>query len=547
MNKCLQAPEILHLICNELPNSNLDDRQRLLAVALSCRALLEPGLDRLWHTIRSFQPLMTMLPLDLFKLEKKPNLGTSGFYLLVNLRREIVPSDLDRYLTYYAPRIREVDIALLKGTFSPEFWQGLQLATGWRHGALSPSAWKVVWTLTAPFQSLLSQDILDQTFAYFSLFLGPKSTCVTFGFKSEVPLQAASIRNAPSIPTALKELSLQDASPIASELSFLTSSIQSSSWRDLEGLTILNLPPNAISHLSTLPHLSRLEIGELHDTRPVRSYTQADITNRPGHLSTMSTGVFRSLKYLKLSSAVSANFEGFLQHLPPNNQLHTLKCILGVAPSSARVKAILATIHLHCNPKHFRELVIKGSPGTAANKERLDTYWDIGIDLNPLLIFTQLETLSLNLLLGVNLNPADINQIVARFPRLVKLNVDTDAFDSRIPQIDHTHVLQLIYKLRHLRKLGLRFNATAIPEYPANDPALANLTTAKHLPSQLVTLWVGDSPIYSPPSVARFFKMHCPNLRMDRIITLPIDSNIPETMPVVMYQKRWRALEDQDV
>lgn len=70
MNRCLQAPEILRLICDELPTDGRDARQRLLAVALSCRALLEPALDRLWHTVSTFEILRCTLPSDVWKVEK---------------------------------------------------------------------------------------------------------------------------------------------------------------------------------------------------------------------------------------------------------------------------------------------------------------------------------------------------------------------------------------------------------------------------------------------------------------------------------------------
>lgn len=37
----------------------------LLATVLTCRAFVEPGLDRLWHTMDSLAPLVTCLPSDL--------------------------------------------------------------------------------------------------------------------------------------------------------------------------------------------------------------------------------------------------------------------------------------------------------------------------------------------------------------------------------------------------------------------------------------------------------------------------------------------------
>lgn len=69
MNRCLQAPEILRLICDELPVVRREQRQTALALALSCRALLEPALDRLWYNVNTFEIFRCMLPSDVWKLE----------------------------------------------------------------------------------------------------------------------------------------------------------------------------------------------------------------------------------------------------------------------------------------------------------------------------------------------------------------------------------------------------------------------------------------------------------------------------------------------
>ncbi|KAF6751688.1 hypothetical protein DFP72DRAFT_1135527 [Ephemerocybe angulata] len=529
MNKCLQAPEILQLICDQVPNETRQDRQRLLAIALSCRALLEPGLDRLWHTIRSFRPLMTNLHPNL--LEKEIRGGGKqppSLFEVMTSRCEITPPDLDRYLAYYAPRIREVDIAHLTTTFSPETWQNLQLATNWKAGALSPSAWKIVWRLTEHFQPKLSESILDQTFAYFALFLGPKD------FRA-LRLQ---LRNPHTYRLTQECHNHSDDS----ELPFLDDFLQSNSWNNLEGLTIGRMPPNAIPHLSTLPCLSTLEIGSLRGPGPLYAHSEADLEMPPAHLSSMSSSAFRSLKSLKLSSGFLLYFQGFLQHLPPDNQVQTLKCILEATPeSAARVYGLLFTISLHCNPQKLRKLVIRGGPNISYDEEDLDAQPTDGVNLLPLLRFTGLETLSLNILVGVNLNSDDIEAIVENFPQLVKLQVDTGAFDSRLPQINHTHVLQLLYKLPHLKKLGLRFDATGIPRDQSEEPALDNLVTNGQ-PSQLIKLWVGDSPICSPSNTAKFFEAHCPKLRMENVFSRPVELNTPETMPAVMYQRRWKAV-----
>jgi hypothetical protein len=62
MDECLSIPEILPLLCDGL------EAKDLLSTALSCRAYLEPALDKLWYHVKSFKPLIACLPEDLVEL-----------------------------------------------------------------------------------------------------------------------------------------------------------------------------------------------------------------------------------------------------------------------------------------------------------------------------------------------------------------------------------------------------------------------------------------------------------------------------------------------
>ncbi|TEB25506.1 hypothetical protein FA13DRAFT_1817386 [Coprinellus micaceus] len=164
MNRCLQAPEILRLICDELPVVRREQRQTALALALSCRALLEPALDRLWYNVNTFEIFRCMLPSDVWKLEtiriKHKDRKDKDNYVykllrLKDLRRPIAAEDLDRYLNYYAPRIRKIHPRHMNFTLSPAAWHGLHLAVNWQSGALAPRAVEINWHLTPPKENLI--------------------------------------------------------------------------------------------------------------------------------------------------------------------------------------------------------------------------------------------------------------------------------------------------------------------------------------------------------------------------------------------------------
>ncbi|KAF6751099.1 hypothetical protein DFP72DRAFT_498787 [Ephemerocybe angulata] len=508
---------------------------------------------------------------------------------------------------FYAHRIREVRLWNLRMIWTPEAWHGLQMATNWKHGALSPSASKVFWALTNVTNFTIPADILNPSFPFFSLFLGPKTTSISFDYDSEVPVHAASIGSAKNIPSALKELRLNNINRTASGLLFLGNHIRSSSWDCLETLEIPNIPPGTLAQLSTLPCLATLEVWSLSGIPLLHKYSTRDLAAPPAHLSAISSDAFRPLKALRIRYAKTSDFEALLQRLPPCNQVHTLKCTLDSIPSSRNMSALLLSIRLHCNPESLRKVGIHVFiANVVPQEEGVKAQVNAGIDLGPLLDFAKLETLSLNLsTTGVNLDPNDIDNIVESFPNLVKLKIDAETFDSRVPRIDHNHVLQLLYGLKDLRKLGLRFNATnitgreEIPEGSSEDEeeqdddmgdgedddeneeggaeeeeegeegeeeeeegdddveeegedqeedddedeTETETEDKSKKPASLKTFWVGDSPIYSPKAVASFFKKHCPKLSVGSSLhTIYFDDDPPETMPVMVYKRRWEAV-----
>lgn len=73
MHRCLDIPEIAALVCTEvkkahgeLEDSEDPDTHTLRNIALSCRSLSGPALDTLWRIQNSLDPLLQLLPLDVW-------------------------------------------------------------------------------------------------------------------------------------------------------------------------------------------------------------------------------------------------------------------------------------------------------------------------------------------------------------------------------------------------------------------------------------------------------------------------------------------------
>ncbi|KAF5313413.1 hypothetical protein D9611_008516 [Ephemerocybe angulata] len=490
MNRCLQIPEILQLICNQLPYNRSSERQTLLAVALSCRALLEPGLDRLWYRIQFFKPILTILPSDLWKIEKKVGQKKETKFTVLGLRRAITSADLHRYLSYYAPRIREVDIGVLKHRDEMGTWGSITFRL---QGCLANEPGDTAGTINGGRGSgvslLLALSWAKSDLSSFHLCLPHPYPCDIYG---KCPAHPVGGQITPDCGKRMLR---------TTRAASITRCLKSFTWENLEVLRVTMLSVDTISHISTLPRLTYLDLWD-QKRLPIRYVYEwpKDVEEPPAHFTAMSATAFPSLRSLKITGDIHA-VEAFVQQLPPNNRLHTFKCALNLDPGD--LASLLITIRLHCHVDHLRKIVIK--------PESSVTRHDLGIDIGCILDFTNLETLAINLRkTTVNLGEHDIVNISKSFPQLRKLKIDTDVHDSRIPLIDHEDLLNLIYRCAHLKKLGLRFDATRIT---GEEKAPKEYTK----PTVLEKLWVGDSPIYWPKGIAKVFEAHCPNLRGQNI------------------------------
>ena len=77
MDDCLRIPEVQRLIYDEL------DKRTSLSLALTCKAFLEPGLDRIWRNITSFKPLIACIPEELWRLDVLPVPKRGGFNIFM--------------------------------------------------------------------------------------------------------------------------------------------------------------------------------------------------------------------------------------------------------------------------------------------------------------------------------------------------------------------------------------------------------------------------------------------------------------------------------
>lgn len=67
MEQCLQIPEIIRYICDEMGPKDA------LSAALTSRQFLQPGLDSIWNEIDGFEAIIACLPSDLWRIDGDEN------------------------------------------------------------------------------------------------------------------------------------------------------------------------------------------------------------------------------------------------------------------------------------------------------------------------------------------------------------------------------------------------------------------------------------------------------------------------------------------
>lgn len=97
MHRCLRVLEVAGRIANHL------DAEDALNLAVTCRTLLEPGLDRVWRNIDSFEPLIACLSEDLLRRNELEVEDGADMELFVSTRPQ--PGyHIGQVLTYTAHR-----------------------------------------------------------------------------------------------------------------------------------------------------------------------------------------------------------------------------------------------------------------------------------------------------------------------------------------------------------------------------------------------------------------------------------------------------------
>ncbi|KAF6763683.1 hypothetical protein DFP72DRAFT_873144 [Ephemerocybe angulata] len=531
MHQCLSIPEIARSIFDVLPEKDV------LPLILSCRSFLEPGLDAHWRVLRSFKQIAACFPDGLIKVKEETlvheNYENPQRVKFLQLRRALTATDLDRYLSRYANRIRVFNLELPffynsrdRTTFSIDLFQSLQLVTKWQPGVMSPLLKTFLWPN-------FDRDPYPSKEMPFSVFF---STCIGLflGRNVETFKIPLVVHSSPVVLTTLQ--TALESMPQLKRLLFnpaqsshlVVRCIRAAPWINLNHAEISSITLDVLLLLGTLPQLAYLKLG-----------IPSVATNDSSSSSDQIQDIFPALKTLDLRSPKPAKFSDVLRffHSSPIRSL-TLLSWKPVATKEA--EAVVMGFRQHLNHRTLRVLSWTEHP-SMLNMQGTPDLRDIDvhdtIDISALFVFASLRSLILDLQKPVKLTQAEVAQIPVAWPAIRVLSLHNST-EHHVPLIDHTHVLSIVSKCSHLASLAVPFDASR----------LTGEETLTGSPLGLDWLYVdNDSSIYSPSRVLAFLKTNfTPSMALagskDKgMLTESDDESEPKP---VTFRSRWKAVVD---
>ncbi|KAJ7473657.1 hypothetical protein B0H11DRAFT_1340284 [Mycena galericulata] len=477
MHHCLQVPELVGLVCSHLqvPHHGIafevghpKRRDRDLAVlARTSTVFSSHALRLLWNSVALIN-LLSCLPSDSFDL-RTTGAGYFTKYIM-QLLRPLQNSDLERVLIY-APHVKHLFSDPHFADLSPVF----PSVSPWLSENMLPNLQGLDWMHG------------ENDFQYIDCFLAPQLTTIRIPQTSLTAL------------TLLSSLALR--CPQLTDITFLP-------WgtRDLRSLAIsavsgcvcglhgierlivdmLNYP--AIEHLSRLPSLRHLRLGELPSTSPTHD----------------DDAVFSSLQTLYFSSEIDSP----VRFLEWGNKIplveFTAEC--PAFSTTDEINRLFSAATGGISHPSLTKFTFNNDYDSFDSSDSAN-YLIRSSSLRSLFCFVNLTFISILSPVGIDLDDATITDMARSWRHIECLELQS-YYGTAAPRTTLQCLEAFPKYCPHLTKLSIAFDATVIPT-SQSDLSLESLKD----------LDVEASPIATAPPVAHFIASIFPSL--EDITTLP--------------------------
>ena len=406
-----------------------------------------------------------------------------------------------------------------------EFLHALQVAVGFKQGALAPNLRVFAWPTPRSLAGLNNNpQAIQRLYPYMSLFLGERVEELGETDFSYNPRSTASVYSIAMQLPNLKKLDIVEV-----EDGFAPDFFPSFPWANLETLSVTLKTTSGLAivyHAASLPRLKKLSII---DEKGILCMC------RPAEMPDVEGGVlFSSLRELNIATDDIPSLNSLVNCIPIANVIQLLSLSTQDIGGFKETQAFLELLSERLNPTHFLSLSLSDNGKDESIPHQTDSQ-DLELhpidefNISPLFAFTKLVRLELNLTTPVRVSPEDVAAMASAWTQLVALDVlPVQTCYGRLPLINHAHVLNLLRACTHLRYLGLRFDTTQIGE---------DEKTKKY--KNLGCLLVGESPICSPSRVAKFIRRTLPKLQE---LYVEYDECAWKTS---IQRKRWAAVRKE--
>uniref|UniRef100_A0A5K1K0P3 Cell surface hydrophobicity-associated protein n=1 Tax=Ganoderma boninense TaxID=34458 RepID=A0A5K1K0P3_9APHY len=446
----------------------------LAALAVTCKAFMEPALNVLWKSQRSLGPLVRTLPADLWEEEVVGTYMGKPAYELEMLRVPL-SSEWSRF-DFYAPRIRELghwrfefpeihinnhgspgDHALRRRVTSGVVTcLAFSRKTRWLLPNLTSLRWtKDDWSTT---------DLLP-------LFLGPNLTRLAISCHAlpeehdgTVPSSLAPvISSILNICPTLTQLEIYSDHPACTIDAAVTFALQCPM---LESFIVSNpepWPTPFIHHLARQPFL-----------REVRLRMDKETSDNLGFLQTAS--LHHPFSSLQLLSVVMPSLgpSATLIQMMYQCQLTTVVFQLTDHVFPSEIADLFTALREHCSRETLRTVEIYAPSNRDWEFSNDDVF--LLVHLEPLLHFPNIHIFSLEAPLVVDMGNEDLQAIADAWPRLVALLLMDGWGFANIPEATWAGVAYLTHKCPRLVSLSISIDSriddvaltTSLPSFQPN-------------------------------------------------------------------------------
>ncbi|KAJ6450409.1 hypothetical protein C8R45DRAFT_1083977 [Mycena sanguinolenta] len=506
MHRSLQIPELVGLVCSHLQEPRHlviayeagHPRHRDLAVlARTSKIFSNHALRLIWNTVTLIN-LLGCLPSDSFELTTTGE----GYFTkhIMQLLRPLQKTDFNR-VSVYAPHVKHL--------FSDPRFADLSF--------VFPSArpWLSSEIMLPNLQALYWMHDEDD-FQYIDCFLAPQLTTICIPHTS---LAALTLLSSLSFRCPrLKYVTLfPRGTPALRSLAVSAVSAAVRGLHDIERLVADMLDNPALRHLSHLPSLRHLRLGELPSTLPTHD----------------DEALFPSLRTLYFSSEIESPFR-FLEWVDKIPLVEfTAEC--PAFSTDDEVNRLFSAATGGISHSSLTEFAF------ANEFDSFDSYSSDSANylirsssLRSLFCFVNLTSVSVLSAVGIDLDDTTVTDMARSWRHMERLELQS-YYGTPAPRATLQCLEAFPKYCPHLTKLSIAFNATVIPT-SYSDLSLESLKS----------LDVEASPIATAPPVARFIASIFPMLKDISTFLDSLDGDAeweadvaPETF---QYDRHWKEV-----